>query len=148
MEIRILSSVFSYYITRASSNQSLRLIQVDINTTYRHQVKQHSPVYIVLVFYCSVNNFNSDVHKSVQHHTIQINQPTRCNSFTSLLLDVYVWLNIFRAPFRPSSGAYYCTRSLWFHRWRVAVGASLVVVCRPRPMKLQPPLSNGKTRGS
>jgi hypothetical protein len=22
------------------------------------------------------------------HHTIQINQPTRCNSFTSLLLDV------------------------------------------------------------
>jgi hypothetical protein len=26
-------------------------------------------------------------------HIIQMNQPTRCNSFTSLLLDVYVWLN-------------------------------------------------------
>jgi hypothetical protein len=37
--------------------------------------------------------------------TIQINQPTRCNSFTSLLFDVYVWLNMFRAPLRPSSGA-------------------------------------------
>jgi len=36
---------------------------------------------------------------------IQINQPTRCNSFTSLLFDVYVWLNMFRAPLRPSSGA-------------------------------------------
>jgi hypothetical protein len=44
--------------------------------------------------------------------TIQINQPTRCKSFTSLLFDVYVWLNMFRAPFRPSSGAYNCTRRL------------------------------------
>jgi hypothetical protein len=35
-----------------------------------------------------------DIHKSVHHHTIQINQPTRCNSFTSLLLDVYVWLSV------------------------------------------------------
>jgi len=59
---------------------------------------------------------------------IQINQPTRRNSFTSLLIDVYVWLNMFRAPFRPSSGAYNCTRSLWFYRWSVAVGALLVVV--------------------
>jgi hypothetical protein len=42
--------------------------------------------------------------------------------------DVYVWLNMFRAPLRPSSGAYNCTRSLWFYRWRVAVGALLVVV--------------------
>jgi hypothetical protein len=69
-----------------------------------------------------------DVRKSVHHHTIQINHPTRCNGFTSLLLDVYVWLNIFRAPLRPSSGAYNCTRSLWFYRWSVAVGALLVVV--------------------
>jgi len=29
---------------------------------------------------------------SVRHHTIQINQPTRCNEFSSLLLDVYVQL--------------------------------------------------------
>jgi len=60
--------------------------------------------------------------------TIQINQPTRCNSFTGLLLDVYVWLNMFRAPLRPSSGAYNCTKSLWVHRWSVAVGTLLVVV--------------------
>jgi hypothetical protein len=46
-----------------------------------------------------------DVRKSVHHSTIQINYPTRCNSFTSLLLDVYVWLNMFRALSRPSSGA-------------------------------------------
>jgi len=37
--------------------------------------------------------------------TFQINQPTRCNNFSSLLLDVYVQLNMFRAPSRPSSGA-------------------------------------------
>jgi hypothetical protein len=105
---------------------------------------------------------------------------------TSLLLDVYVWLNMFRVPLRPSSGAYNCTISLWFYRWSVAVGALLVVVrdqyqqvyyltfmcgstcfgclsahhqerktalrasglARPRPTTLQPPRSNGKTRGS
>jgi len=59
---------------------------------------------------------------------LQINQPTRCNSFTSLLLDVYVWLNMFRAPLRPSSGAYNFNSSLWFYRWSVVVGVSLVVV--------------------
>jgi hypothetical protein len=35
---------------------------------------------------------------------IQINQQTRCNNFSSLLLDVYVQLNMFRAFSRPSSG--------------------------------------------
>ena len=45
------------------------------------------------------------VCKSVHHHTIQINQPTRCNNFSSLLLDVYLQLNMFRASSRPSSGA-------------------------------------------
>ena len=71
-----------------------------------------------------------EVRKSVYHHTIQIIQPTRFNSFTSLLLDVYVWLNMFRVSPRPSPGAYNCTRSLWFYRWRAAVGALLVVVCQ------------------
>jgi hypothetical protein len=35
---------------------------------------------------------------------------------------------VFRASPRPSSGAYSCTVSLWFYRWREAVGALLVVV--------------------
>jgi len=72
--------------------------------------------------------FKFDVRRSVHHHTVQINQPTRCNSFTSLLLDVYMWLNMFRAPPRTSSRAYNCTRSLWFYSWSVVVGALLVVV--------------------
>jgi hypothetical protein len=46
----------------------------------------------------------------------------------NLLLDVYVSLNMFRAPPRPSSGAYNCINSLWFYRWSVAVTALLVVV--------------------
>jgi hypothetical protein len=75
--------------------------------------------------YASKNIF--DVRKSVHHHTIQIIQPTRCNSFTSLLLDVYVWLNMFRASPSPSSGACNCTRSLCFYRWREAAGALWVV---------------------
>jgi len=41
------------------------------------------------------------------HHKFQINQPTRCNNFSSLLLDIYsyVQLNMFRASSRPSSRA-------------------------------------------
>jgi len=35
--------------------------------------------------------------KSMYYHTIQINQLTKCNCFTSLLLDVYLQLNMFRA---------------------------------------------------
>ena len=31
--------------------------------------------------------------------------PTRCKNFSSLLLDVYVQLSMFRASSRPSSGA-------------------------------------------
>jgi hypothetical protein len=61
--------------------------------------------------------------------TIQVIQPTRYKSFTSLLLDVYVWLNMFRESPRPTSGAYNCTRSLWLNRWGEAPGALLVVVC-------------------
>jgi hypothetical protein len=85
-----------------------------------------------VISFCSslilANTKKCDIYKSVHHHTIQINQPTRCTSFQCLLLDIYVWLNMFRASFRPSSGAYDCIRSLWFYRWRVAVGALLVVV--------------------
>jgi hypothetical protein len=36
---------------------------------------------------------------------IPINQLTRCNSFSSLVLDVYVQLNMFRGSSRPLSGA-------------------------------------------
>jgi hypothetical protein len=56
-----------------------------------------------------------DVHKFMHHHTIQINQPTRWNRFTSLLLDVYVWLNMFQVLLRPLSEAYNCISSLWFY---------------------------------
>ena len=66
--------------------------------------------------------------RHISCNMIQINEPTRCNSFTSLLLDVYVWLNMFRASPRPFSGAYNCTRSLWFYRSREAAETLLVVV--------------------
>jgi hypothetical protein len=73
--------------------------------------------------------------------SIQIIQPTRCNSFTSLLLDVYVWLNMIRASPRPSSGAYNCTRRLWFNRWRKAAGS---VVGRGLPDHDQQPLLSNR----
>jgi len=50
------------------------------------------------------NNNNKSIVKIV-NMSIPINQPTRCNNFLSLLLDLYVRLNMFRASSRPSSGA-------------------------------------------
>jgi len=78
--------------------------------------------------FVSKKNYEFDVRKSVHHHMIQIIQTTRRYIFTNLLLDVYVWLNMFRASARPSSGAYNCSRRVWFYRWREAAGALLVVV--------------------
>jgi hypothetical protein len=85
---------------------------------------------VALQFCTKLNIFHIgfDIRKSVHYHMIQIIQPTRCNSFTSLLLDVYVWLNMFWASPSPSSEAYNCTRSHWFYCWREAAGALLVVV--------------------
>jgi hypothetical protein len=72
-----------------------------------HSFNLHSPLQQKISCGCEVA-FNS----------IQIIQSTRCSSFTGLLFDVYVWLNMFRASPCPSSGAYSCTRSLWFYRWK------------------------------
>jgi len=58
-----------------------------------------------LTYYPNATYLASKVCKSVHHHTFQINQPTRCNNFSSLLLDIYAQLNMCRASSWPSSGA-------------------------------------------
>jgi hypothetical protein len=57
------------------------------------------------------------VCKSMHHHTIPIKQLTRCKHFSSLLLDVYVRLSMFRAFSRPSSGAQQLQLSSWWWAW-------------------------------
>jgi hypothetical protein len=44
-------------------------------------------------FFCT---YKFKVSQSVHHHTFQINQPTKYNNFSSLLLEVYVQFNMFR----------------------------------------------------
>ena len=44
---------------------------------------------------------------------------------SSLLLEVHMWLNMFRASPRPSSGAYNCTRTVWFYLWKETAGELL-----------------------
>jgi len=74
--------------------------------TYSDSYRDRKEIKIYTVF-CHILELSIylKVCKSVHHHTIQINQPTRCNNFSSFLLDVYVLLNVFRASSRPSSGA-------------------------------------------
>jgi len=82
----------------------------------------------------------------MHHHTIQINQPTRCNNFSSLLLDVYLQLNMFWASSRPSSGAQQLQQQpLVLPSDRgdsSAVGRGRAGLARP----LLPPRSEGKIR--
>jgi hypothetical protein len=48
--------------------------------------------------------------------------------FYKFITRRFVSLNMFRAPPRPSSGAYNCINSLCFYRWSVVVAALLVMV--------------------
>jgi len=101
-------------------------------------VQSHIIIIIIIIISSSSSSSSINQHVAVtpvtitrvsyRKNTVQIIQSTKCNTFTSLLLDVYMWLNMFRASPRPSSVAYNCTRSLWFYRWREAAGAMLVVV--------------------
>jgi hypothetical protein len=96
--------------------------------------------------------FVFNVCKSVHRHTFQIKQPTRCNNSPSLLLGVYIQLNMLRASSRPSSRA----QKLQYQPLVLPLesGGSIVVgrgragqPARPRPTTLLSPRSNGKTRG-
>ena len=53
-----------------------------------------------------------------------------------------VSLNMFRAPSRPSSGAYNCINSLCFYRWSVVVAVLLVVVCYHHAPTVKPEAVN------
>jgi len=61
----------------------------------------------------------------VHHHAVQINQPTRCNSYTSLLLEGLRVVQHVSGASTPIIRNLNCINSLWFHRW--SVGGSSVV---------------------
>jgi hypothetical protein len=64
-------------------------------------------IYIYIYIYIKQTKSSGILHSSrMWNHVIPINQPTRCNIFSSLLLDVYVQLNMFRTSSRSSSGAH------------------------------------------
>jgi hypothetical protein len=61
---------------------------------------------IFLCFYMKyVNGRRTEFMFQQYYHTIQINQPIRCNNFSSILLDVCLQFNMFRASSHPSSGS-------------------------------------------
>jgi len=74
-------------------------------------------------------------------------------TFPKFITWRYLWLNMFRAPYCPLSGAYNWTLSLWFCICcRLKYVALLFVVgqnsARPRPTTLHPSTCNVcKTRG-
>ena len=74
----------------------------------------------------------------------QLNQPTSCSNFSSLLLVVLIQLNMFRASSCPSSGA--TTTAVAASGLPSELGDSGAVGrgrARPRPTALLPPRSDG-----
>jgi hypothetical protein len=106
----IIHSIFSYRFQ----------LYLDIQGEQNHIVN-----YILVEIHITVKYTNTYVLEITTKYIIQINQPTRCKSFTSILLDVHVWLNMFWVSPRPSSGAYNCTRSLWFYIWKKTAPANM-----------------------
>jgi len=83
----------------AAQNVRLGYITIQVTVPGPHIMFQNTTPLHVQHSFAYTNklpNFNK---------TFQMNQQTRCHSFSSLLLDVYVQLNMFRASSRPSSGA-------------------------------------------
>jgi len=71
-----------------------------------HRLKWRSkaPEKLVCESERKINSLTAAAREVARQKTVlvQIIQPTRCKGFTSLLLDFYVFLNIFRAFPRPS----------------------------------------------
>jgi hypothetical protein len=84
------------------------------------------------------------VHFQRKFNAIQIYQPTRCNSFSSQLLDVYVQLNMFRASSRSSSGAQQniMNTSKWSHFNAVILPQKLLKKCKLKLADTESRLTN------
>jgi hypothetical protein len=65
---------------------------------------------------------------SVHHHTIQINQTTRCNNFFSLLLDFFYSSTCYGRLHAHHQELNNCSSSFWFYLRSVVIAVLLVVV--------------------
>ena len=89
-----------YYCHRVATQWQLTNISYIISYhSLKYQSQMQNAIQISTIM------FEFKVCQSVHHHTIQLNQPTRCNNLSNLLLDVYLQLSMFQASSRPSSGA-------------------------------------------
>jgi len=79
--------------------------------TYKLTISILDLLFISNLVWCSDQNLRCirchKVTELLNMVMFQINQPTRCNNFSSLLLDVYLYVqrNMFRVSLRSSSGA-------------------------------------------
>jgi nitric oxide reductase large subunit len=64
----------------------------------------------------------------MHHHTVQINQQTRRNIFSSFYLTFMYSSTCFGHPHAHHQELNNCSSSLWFYRWSVVIAVLLVVV--------------------
>ena len=77
---------------------------------------------------CLTKACSFKVCKSVHHHTIQINQPTRCNDISSLLLTFIYSSACFGRRYAHYQELNNCSSNLWFCLRSVVIAVLLVVV--------------------
>jgi len=71
----------------------------------------------------------------LHHYLFQINHQLDATVSPSLLFDIYLQLNMFRASSRPSSGAYKLQQQPLVYRRNVVVAVMMVVVGQAGPIK-------------
>ena len=92
----ILSRSCKYWFVQVCLHETTR------TSEFKQKLGRENETHIFFEYPFSVSPM---AFEGITQNSIPINQPTRCNSFSHLLLDVYVRLNMFRASSRPSSGA-------------------------------------------
>ena len=95
---------------------------------YVKKLEHDNPMYSIITHLTSNVCMKFKVCKSMHHHTIKINLPTRCNNFSSYYLIFMYSSTCFGRPHARHQELSNCSSSLWFYRWSVVVAVLLVVV--------------------
>jgi hypothetical protein len=116
-----------------ASKQTQRQMTLGRKTTNMFYMYIDTCIYVSVVLYGGKQGYESALPVPLFFFqnacSFQINQPTRCNDFSSLLFDfIFCSSTRFGRPYAHHQGLNNCSSSLWFYLRSVVIAVLLVVV--------------------